>query len=292
MKKYKILIDEKFYQNTKLQVDYLMKFLKMVSDYFDAKIITFEPFTRPIKSFNKSSNYNKINKAILLTHKIEKRDLDLVIHTNSDLTLKNMGFTDEFIDKIFYILNSDTDNVVIIPLIYSKNHRELQSKHINDKIFFIGNFDEEVNSNISMWIENNEVINLNQPSIDNKFPAASICNGFDVWRSEILSGILSNEDDKISSFGKIGLEVAKRNNYVYDEKLTYINKKLAKKDKNGNSPKRQIFTSKNRNVYLSTDFLHGGFEVYNNKPDHQGQYKFNGVFEKEPDDKSHPLYLK
>lgn len=292
MKKYKILIDEKFYQNTKLQTDYLEDLLKVVAGYFDAKIIVFEPFTRPIKSFNKSSNYIKINKAILSTHKIEKWDLDSVIHINGDLSIKNLGFTDEFIDKISYILNKDINNIVIVPLVYSKNHREIQQKYVNDRIFFIGNFDEEVNSNISMWIENNELINLTQPSIDNKFPAAFICNGFDSWRSEILSGLSSNEDDKIAIFDKIGLEVAKRNNYTYDTKLTGINKKHAKKDKNGNSPKRQIFSLISKEVYLSTDFLHGGFEVYDNKPNHQGQYRFNGIFEKEPDDKSHPLYLK
>lgn len=103
-----------------------------------------------------------------------------------------------------------------------------------------------------------------------------------------LAGACSQCDCNKAAIGS----VFDGNNYTYDSCLTALNKKKAKHDKNGNNPKRQIFKSKQLDVYLSTDFIHGGFEVYNKKPTHQGQFKFNGEFEKDSDNNTHPLYLK
>lgn len=286
---YKILLDDNFYRNSLAQNKYFYKLVQAIKDYFDAKIILFEPFYKKNISYNLSSMSQTINKVLLSTEKVEKFDLNKV-NNASDANLESMSFSHLFIGKIKYILNTNPNDILIIPLICSKKHRELINKSLNDCIFFIGNYDEEVQSNIAAWIANNELIHISESSFDNKFPAHKICNGYNKWRSEILQP--SYHGDKISDFTKIAIEVANRNHYIYDSQLTALNKKKAKKDKKGYSPKRQIFVNRAKDVYLSTDFENGGFEVYNKKAIHQGQYKFNGNFEKDPDDNSHPLYLK
>ena len=286
---YKILLDDNFYRNTLAQNEYLDKLIQAIKDYFDATIIFFEPFYKRNISYNLSSMSQKINKKLLATEKVEKCDLNNVVN-ESDPFLESMSFTQLFIGKIKYIINTYPNDIIIIPLIYSTRNRELIVKNVDDCIFFIGNYDEEVESNIANWIVNNHLIHISDSCFENKFPAAKLCNGYNEWRSEILQPSYSG--DKISDFTKIGFEVAIRNHYIYDSQLTALNKKKAKKDKKGRSPKRQVFINQTRDTYLSTDFENGGFEVYNKNAVHQGQYKFNGDFEKEPNDNSHPLFLK
>ncbi len=233
---YRILLDERFYLNTIEQFKYFDKLLNIIKDYFDAKIVLFEPFSSTTKSYNIYFRGNQINLKILRTHKIEKMDLNKV-NEQDDETLSNLGFNKIFIGKIQYILQKYPDDILIIPYIYKPEHRELRTKYINRRIYFIGNIDEEVESNISNWISCNQLLSFDVPSIDNKFPANSICDGFDLWRSEILKSYISGE--KESLFTKIGMEVAKRNHYIYDGKLTAINKRKQKKIKMETFPKTQ-----------------------------------------------------
>lgn len=287
---YKILLDDNFYYNTLEQSKYLGRLLESIKQYFDADIVFFEPFyTENRKMINLNAQSKSINRQILLTEKVLKYNLnDVDAHSNT--TLEGKGFNKLFIGKIEYILSKHPNDIIIVPLIYSKANRELQFKEHNNRIYFIGNFDEEVDSNIAIWIKNNRLIHIDDSSINCKFPAKEICNGYNDWRSEILKPSYSG--DKIADFTKIGLEVASRNKYVYDSQLTALNKRKSKHDKKGRPPKRQVFKNQKCDVYLSTDFENGGFEVYDKHATHLGQYKFNGNFEKDPDTDSHPLYLR
>ncbi len=287
---YKILLDDNFYHNSLEQSKYLEKLLKSIKKYFDAEIVFFEPFYTEIKKMiNLNAKSKIVNRQILSTEKVIKYNLNEV-NMHSDVVLeKNRCFDKLFIGKIEYILSKNPTSIVIIPLIYSKKNRELQFKEYDKRIYFIGNFDEEVLSNISIWIKNNTLIHIDNPNVSCKFPAKEICNGYNDWRSEILKPSYSG--DKIADFTKIGFEVALRNNYIYDSNLTALNKRKAKPDRNGNRPKRQVFKTRKKDVYLSTDFENGGFEVYDKHAIHLGQYRFNGEFEKEPNSDSHPLYL-
>lgn len=287
MAQYKILLDERLYRTTKEQRAYLGKCLEVFKKYFHAKIAIFEPYYDK-KSYAFSASDSSLKLQILRTNKFEKFNYDEVTPCSCP-ELNAIGFTNAFIGKIFHILSSNKENIVIIPFIQSGNHRELKKKQYTDRVFFIGNIDQEINSNISMWIKQDEVLKLSCPSEDCLFPAAELCNGFDKWRSEILHSFSSN---KIALFSNISLEVALRNKYEYSSKLTAINKAKAKKDKKGNPPKRQVFIGNEGEAYLSSDFENGGFEVYNKKPIHMGQYRFNGIKEKEADNAGHPLYLK
>lgn len=286
----KILIDDKFYRNTLETEEYLDNLLNVIKEYFDAEIIIFEPFYKNNKTYHFTSNIQLINKKIFKTHKSKKYDSNKVIEVTNNLLYDKLLFSEELVKKINYLLLENTEDRIIIPLVYNIQNRRLPIKKYSDRVFIIGNYDEEVESNISDWIENNEVICIPSPTIDNKFPAQDLCGRFDNWRSNILQP--NYDGDKISDLSAIGIEVAKRNRYKYDASLTAINKRYAKKDKNGNSPKRQVFQNNKKSVYLSTDFENGGFEVYDKNATHQGQYRFNGNFEKKADENSHKLYLK
>ena len=95
-----------------------------------------------------------------------------------------------------------------------------------------------------------------------------------------------SSEEKISSFIEIAAEVAARNRYKYDLRLSHINSNEAHQ-------KRQIYTSEGKEqVYLSVDTENGGFEVFDNKLNYLNQYKFNGDFDKKSDPINHWIVLK
>ncbi len=286
---YKILFDDILYKNIIEQSVYFGTLIDIISLYFDAEIVCFLPFGEKQRSNSLAMGLQNINKKIHKTQKQKKYNLNEV-NDVSDNELEQLGFSKNFIGKIYYVKETNPNDVIIVPLAYNKTNRILHTKNTGTYLFYIGNYDEEVESNISKWINSNDLIHVEEPNFNDKFPAMNLCNGYDKWRSEILQPQYTG--DKISDFTKIGLEVALRNHYIYDSKLTALNKAKSKRDKNGNAPKRQIFTNRKKDVYLSVDFENGGFEVYDKNAHHQGQFRFNGKFEKAPNDKSHPLYLK
>ena len=286
---YKILFDDILYQNIVEQNAYFLKLIDSISLYFDASIVCFIPFGKKQRSNSLAMGLQNINKKIHKTEKQIKYNLNEVVE-ESDIELEQLGFSKSFIGKIYHIKKCNPNDIIIVPLAYSKTNRKLDTKNTGAYLFYIGNYDEEIDSNISKWILNNDLIHIPDSNFKNKFPAKDLCNGYDKWRSEILQKNYSG--NKISDFSQIGTEVTKRNNYVYDSKLTTLNKRKAKKDKNGNAPKRQIYRNKKSDVYLSIDFENGGFEVFDKNAKYWGQYRFNGNFEKMSDPKNHILYLK
>lgn len=285
---YQILFDDKLYNNIIEQSAYFNKLIDVISLYFNVTIACFIPFGEKQKSNSLAMGLQNINKRIHRTQLQQKYDLNDVEDV-SDSELEQLGFKKSFIGKIYYIRKNNPDDIIIIPLAYNKSNRILRTRNTGAYLFYIGNYDEEVESNISQWISQNNIIHITEPNSNNKFPAKDLCNGYNKWRSEILQP--NYKRDKISDFTLIGLEVATRNNYTYDAQLTALNKRKAKRDKNGNPPKRQVFRNKKNDIYLSVDFENGGFEVYDKNARHQGQYKFNGEFEKGPNENSHPLFL-
>ena len=286
---YKILFDDILYKNIVEQNAYFGNLIDAISLHFDAMIVCFIPFGEKQRSNTLTMGLQNINKKIHRTQKQIKYNLNDV-NDVSDNELEQLGFSKSFIGKIYYIKRNNPNDIIIVPLAYDKSNRILCVKNTGTYLFYIGNYDEEVESNISKWISNNNIIHIADPNFDNKFPAKDLCNGYDKWRSEILQP--NYKGDKISDFTQIGSEVAIRNNYIYDIHLTSLNKRKAKKDKNGNAPKRKIFRSQKNDVYLSIDFENGGFEIYDKNANHLGQYRFNGEFEKDSKNKAHPLYLK
>lgn len=284
---YWIILDDNFYNNfTKNQL-YMKKLTNFILDYTDVNFVFFHPFVNACNQTPQLA-YEKIRfeKTILSKRRGKKLNLDEVTKVNDSNFIK-LNFSEIFIGKMYY-LNKTYPNVkLIIPLCIEVH--DLDKKKDKNFIFYINHYAKELESNIRQWIYEN-IIHINYPNKDIIFPAIDICHGYEELRAEVLK---SFSNDKISSFDKIGTEVAARNHYDYDNKLTQINKRKAKKDKNGQEPRRKVFkNTKGEIYYLSIDFENGGFEVFNKNTKYLGQYKFSGVFEKKSDPNNHKLYLK
>lgn len=280
---YKILLDDRFCKNVQTQHVYLDGLLNVIRKYFDAKIIYFTPFRTDVNtSYHYAQMSQLLNKRIIQTQKVIKCNLNQISPV-TDSVLNELGLDEFFVGKIEYLLRESPDDVLIIPLIHDEANRKLRLKEYKARICFVGNYDEEIESNIGQWLQDDIVIQGTSATAKNWFPMSDLCNGYKRWRADLLKS--SSKDYRISVFEEIGKEVAKRNKYQYDQRLTYINKKKSGGDK------RQVFKSLTSDVYLSTDFENGGFEVYDKNAKHQGQYNFNGEHDKDADQKSHPLYL-
>ena len=104
-----------------------------------------------------------------------------------------------------------------------KKHN-LDLKVSKDYIFYINHYAKELNSNIATWIQEDNIVHIPFPDIQNIFPAHKLCYGYEELRSQILKSF----DSKIknSSFETIGIEVAARNRYNLDRKLSNKNSKI------------------------------------------------------------------
>lgn len=286
---YKILFDDNFYINFTKNEKYMKEFRDFIIERTNFNFVFFHPFAENnIKSFHLSYRQVNFEKYILNKRRGKKYDLNQVTEI-SDPTFTELNFSKIFIGKMFYLKNLIPEINEII-LLYENAYKK-DRKHDKDFIFYINHYAKELNSNIKFWIEH-DLIHISFPDKNTIFPARDICcYGFEELRSHVLKSF-QGDNDKMSKFEDIGTEVAYRNHYHYDNRLTQLNKRKAKKDKRGNEPKRKIFVSDcGETYYLSIDFENGGFEVFDKKAKYLGQYRFNCCLEKMSDPKNHVLYL-
>lgn len=283
---YWILFDDNFYNKFTKNQPYMKKLTRFILERTNVNFVFFHPFVNTCRQTPQLA-YEKIQfeKAILNKRRGKKLDLDEVVNIYDSDFIK-LTFSEIFVGKIYY-LNKIYPEVKLIISLCEEVHG--QNKKIDKGfVFYINHYAKELDSNIKQWIHEN-VIHIDYPNKNIIFPAIDICYGYEDLRESALK---SSSNDKISFFSEIGIEVAARNHYDYDAKLTQLNKNKAKKDKNGQSPKRKVFKSSNGELYyLSIDFENGGFEVFNKNAKYLGQYRFSGIFEKESDPKNHKLYL-
>ncbi len=117
------------------------------------------------------------------------------------------------------------------------------------------------------------------PTLGNPLPNKWLTKEYQTIRKELIESGKSS----IAAFLSLGKEVSLRNGYIFDEYLTKIN----------NSAIREIFRSKTKPIiYLSTDIEHGAIEVFDNKPEHQGESNYIGnIKEGSKDPKKHKIIL-
>lgn len=286
---YKILFDDNFYINFTKNEKYMESFRDFIIENTNFDFAFFHPFVeKNTRTFHVSYRQVKFEQYILNKRRGKKYDLDQVKEI-SDKTFLELNFSNIFIGKIFYLKDLIPDINEII-LLYENVYKK-DKKYGKDFIFYINHYAKELNSNIKSWIEH-DLIHINFPDKNTIFPAKDICcYGYEELKKLAIKSF-HGDTDKMSKFENIGTEVAYRNHYHYDNKLTQLNKRRAKKDKNGNEPKRKIFVSDAGELfYLSIDFENGGFEVFDKKAKYLGQYRFNCSFEKKSDPKNHILYL-
>jgi len=75
--------------------------------------------------------------------------------------------------------------------------------------------------------------------------------------------------ERIATYKSMAKEIANKNGWTYNKKLSKINK-------------RDIYTSK-KGIHYSLDTRHGAFEVYNKKGKHVGEVDFQGKLTKQKD---------
>lgn len=154
-------------------------------------------------------------------------------------------------------------------MILSPEYFNLNVKRIKN-VYFINNFEKEIDSNIAKWIIKKEEIlidRLIKPTIENPLPNIDFCSQYKDVQNELIKG----EKQRIPIFLGIGTEVANRNGYIEDKELERLN----------NGAIRKIFRNMlNKSIVISIDVEHGAIEVYNSKGRHQGEYGYTGSQEK------------
>ncbi|MDE5814259.1 MAG: hypothetical protein K2H72_08240 [Muribaculaceae bacterium] len=94
------------------------------------------------------------------------------------------------------------------------------------------------------------------------------------------SKVMNDKDGSLEALAdEVGTEICETNFYVYEDKLTRDERRKA------SGSLRKIFSIINKNgekQYISIDFKHGMFEFLDKNGDHLGEYRFNGMFNSDP----------
>ena len=153
----------------------------------------------------------------------------------------------------------------IVFFLCRNNHKWNES--VNDRTHFVRHIYGEIDSYIGELFSYGEMIkekNLKPPTVSSPLPNPQLCSEYSKIREKAIE---EGQADK-QTFSKLGKEVAYRNGYIFDEKITRINSNAI----------REIFRSKTKTiVYLSIDFEKGAFEVCDYKGNHIGEFSYEGI---------------
>lgn len=174
----------------------------------------------------------------------------------------NNDVNEYFVKIIDYLVrNSDIECILFLAL---SNHKIATT--IGNNIHYIRHIYKEENSYLADLISNNLVIKNNSiiaPTLKQPLPNKWLTKEY----NNIRINLIESGQSSIVAFLSLGKEVSLRNGYIFDKYLTQIN----------NSAIREIFKSKTKPViYLSTDVEHGAIEVFDYKPEHQGEFSYEG----------------
>lgn len=110
------------------------------------------------------------------------------------------------------------------------------------------------------------------PSLHSPLPNVDICREYINIRNELIK----KGEDRISVYIKIGREVALRNHYHYNQRLSSIN--------SNSGVIRHIFQSNSTPyIYLSIDVRHGNLEVFDSLGHHQDEYTYDNIAQEKQD---------
>lgn len=143
------------------------------------------------------------------------------------------------------------------------------------------------------FFENEKYLNFDwgnwQPNKDfpnNLLPFREISDVFtqDNW-VDFQAEYKKNTTEKEAIISKMAKKVAIINGYVFDKRVSDLNKTSGKK--------REIYSAGESNhiIYLSVDFETGGFEVCNHTGEWQGEYSFSGKNTSDPKDKPKKIII-
>ena len=204
-------------------------------------------------------------------------DLDNIqpVQCLADMYIPNVEGKDAFLRYLNYVKND------AIMFIGKRNyHLKSSCQFQSDTIF-------SIDISKAGIIETTDVLlrylkqDLNSDEI---FPMEGFCS-YVKYNDYVIKEIQNkkmNQSEKIALFEKIGDTVAKYNFYKRNKILSSKNSTPSKK--------RIVYTKiQNKDFHLSLDFESGGFEVFDKKYIHQGQYNFDCKKVKRAEPKTHKL---
>lgn len=100
------------------------------------------------------------------------------------------------------------------------------------------------------------------------------------FENNFIQLMRSSDEEKHSVIKDISELICSLNGFIKDSKVSTRNK-------------RDIYYNQDKEIYLSTDYLHGTFEVHDENGSHQGEINFKGKLLEEKDkSKRHDIFLK
>ena len=110
------------------------------------------------------------------------------------------------------------------------------------------------------------------PTISSPLPNVEWCTHY----IDLQNDLIKKGQNKIDVYRKVVSEVAYRNGYIKDDRLSRINSTTEKI--------RDIYA--NGEIYISADVRHGRVEVFNSLGHHQGEYTYDNEYHKNSKDET------
>jgi len=143
----------------------------------------------------------------------------------------------------------------------------------------------EINTSTYVDIELTDVLLAHLKPVSNNneiFPRADFCSNYNCYMKNKIKHDRMCQPEKIALFEQIAEVVAIYNGYKRDRRLTELNSTPQKK--------RTVYKKEaGKLFYLSIDVESGGFEVFDYRFCHLGQYDFSGNRVKPPSPATHKL---
>lgn len=271
---------------------YLEELIDFANNLFENKHISSDLLIPLLKKLNKEP-FDKYREPTSKKKGIVRKLFDLLDSTER-VILYDYEYKDELLPINYTSSYNDDVNIYFNKLIQYIIENNIEcilflspdNFKINDEIIssihYIRHIYKEENSYLAVLISKGVGLKKDiiiSPTIDKPLPNKWLTKEYQIIREELIkSGKAS-----IAAFLSLGKEVSLRNGYLYDEYLTKIN----------NGAIREIFKSKTKPIiYLSTDVEHGAIEVFNSKPEHQGESNYIGDIKKgSKDPKKHKIIL-
>lgn len=256
-----LLLDEDFYEDGDID-GYINNLIFFIEKYFDLDVSVFHPFCNVGNGWAQQNMLATIQLKLQKIGKLEIFDSNMIVPIN-DSNYDCLSFSPVFIGQINFLINQYDD--IIIPVTQRKH--ELEIKSPCPHVYIINHIYEELNSNIAYFITQKMYIHsILKPSTNSPLPNKKLCEKY----YDLQKKLIKNGKNKLDVYSDVAREVANRNSYIFNKKVSDKNKNKSKGKKKN---KREIYDVNNK-IYISTDFESGCFEYYNSRGKHQGEYSY------------------
>ena len=254
---------------------YLNDIVKFIDEYLEIKYLANKQLLSIFTTLNKNP-FSLYREKTILKNEIIKRILrnidrnQLIYLQIQPITKFCSAFTksnNTTANELFFAMYeySTTQKSETMIFLSKDNFSKLQS---DENHHIINHLYREINSFIAEII--NKELYLKQdkipkPCVSNPLPNGDLCKEYNYVRLDYLK---LPHNQQIPNWQSLGKEVAFRNGFNFDTKTT---------NKNNNSGQiREVYISKDGNVFLSIDVEHGAIEVFDLSRTWLGEFSYDG----------------